>query len=270
MELNKNNIFNFILKQEIFFKEYETTSNVNPAEHIINLSDIWQGFMSDLTLKSRKNIVDLSPRDICCLIIPFYIGKWHILVRDETYDMHLKPCITFLTAFLNYMIEIGVTKDDKIPEINIERDYILECLIKEADERYNHSYMLLLSSINEAVSIKRFAEDELNECLQDEERAKSVTDVSIEEHAKMVYSYLEPYPMINNVNDNLDIEDVWRPELDTIEVNMLTEKEAEDIARIASMKIIAEELGGEFDPGTMSDHLNKAEEVNLFGIDEIF
>jgi len=138
-----------------------------------------------------KVITDYSNSYAARVLLPYFIAKWRLLIRDQTRVFHLIPSLVLLKGFSKRMISSGIRK-----YINNDEELVHNppsTLVKH-----------LVSFFFDAQGLIPIIEMEIQECRDDPIRSKDLSDAIIEIEIERVYERV--FPNNSNITFN-ELED---------------------------------------------------------------
>lgn len=206
----------YIIEQEELYRQVaeglDSASN-QASIQVQETSAIWDAYRISPFAKKSPSIEKYSANHIMYLEIPFFIGRWHSLIRDETRTYHLKPALTFLVAFIDQMVYLKVTDQFKLPENVRDRADIIKDL-SDKNNAKDAAIELLRSSVLLAKSLKESLEKEVEECRLDPVRCEKLQTISIANESRAVYSSVT---VKEASSDDFDIENAGGDDEESME-----------------------------------------------------
>ena len=196
----------FIIQQE---EKYQDVIDYNPeyeaANNLVQCSQEWDLFRGSQLISAEPVYDNFSLCHSAFLLIPFYIARWHLAIRDSTRTFHLKPALVYITAFCDQMRYLKVCTTDT-PIVEKTRNEIISEM-DTTNNNNNKTYVteLLRKSFQECSDMREVVNKELDECLMDPTRAGELQDINIANDSQLVFS-----PLTNHQQADIteDLEDL--------------------------------------------------------------
>lgn len=111
--------------------EYHKVINMSPSseqvsvycsELISRFTNLWEYFQRGHFYSDNEDIDEYSTSNLRFFLIPYYIGRLHMMFQGNVRPQHLESAIIFMKAFLDHMVHLGVIEKEKeIPNNPTER-----------------------------------------------------------------------------------------------------------------------------------------------------